>query len=77
MTDEWINELKKNTSQLESNLNLIQVYSKQNKQNISEILVCQNESYKGNTYAVKITPVEVGIAADMLFQTYPLVIFMS
>jgi Rad3-related DNA helicase len=77
MTDEWINELKKNTSQLESNLNLIQVYSKQNKQNISEILVCENKSYKGNTYAVKITPVEVGIAADMLFQTYPLVIFMS
>ena len=77
MTDEWINELKKNTSQLESNLNLIQVYSKQNKQNISEILVCENKSYKGNPYAVKITPVEVGIAADMLFQTYPLVIFMS
>jgi Rad3-related DNA helicase len=77
MTDEWINELKKNTSQLESNLNLIEVYSKQNKQSISEILVCENESYKGSSYAVKITPVEVNIAAKMLFQTYPLVVFMS
>ena len=77
MTDEWIIELTKNTSHLESNLNLIEVYSKENKQSISEILVCENESYNENAYAVKITPVEIGIAAKMLFQTYPLVIFMS
>ena len=77
MTDEWIIELTKNTSNLESNLDLIEVYSKQNKQSISEILVCENESYKGSSYAVKITPVEIGIAAKMLFQTYPLVVFMS
>ena len=79
MTDEWINELKKNTSQLESNLNLIELYSKQNKKNLSEILVCENKSYdkKSQPYAIKITPVEEGIAADILFETYPLVIFIS
>ena len=77
MTDEWVNELKKNTKQLESNLELIDIHDKQNIQGISEIFVCENKSYNKNAYAVKITPVEVGVAAKMLFQTYPLVIFMS
>jgi Rad3-related DNA helicase len=56
------------------------VYKKKNKRNLSEIVVCEDGLFSFGSSkipAIKITPVEVGIAADKLFETYPLVIFIS
>jgi Rad3-related DNA helicase len=74
MTKEWIKQLKENILNLESNLNLIQIYYKKYEKKISDIFVSEDD-YK--FYKITLTPIQIDIAAHNLFEPFPLVIFMS